>query len=173
MEALLKNEAATKVLKVVLKNVASDPTNEKFRRVRLDGSAGGKLRSSPHAMELLRGLGFAEVATAEGVFLVKEEAPVDLASKVAAIVGDLEKATPAAAPQEKLSLKAQARRDAEKRKAAEQEAARKHRDEVRKQIQRDNRARKEDPNWKPGNGVSKGGKAIDTFRGKYGEDKGG
>ena len=34
-------------------------------------------------------------------------------------------------------------------------------------------ARKHDENWSTTEGVQKGGKDINTFRGKYGEDKGG
>ena len=34
-------------------------------------------------------------------------------------------------------------------------------------------ARKHDENWTTTEGVQKGGKDINTFRGKYGEDKGG
>ena len=37
----------------------------------------------------------------------------------------------------------------------------------------DNHVRKHDENWTTKEGVTKGGKDINTFRGKYGEDKGG
>ena len=37
---------------------------------------------------------------------------------------------------------------------------------------KDNHARKHDENWSTTEGVQKGGKDINTFRGKYGEDKG-
>mmetsp|Transcript_17744 Transcript_17744/g.54161 ORF Transcript_17744/g.54161 Transcript_17744/m.54161 type:complete len:174 (-) Transcript_17744:436-957(-) len=162
-----ENEDALKVLKVVLRNVGKGEA--KFRRVRLDGTAGAKLQSCPAAMALLRGLGFQEFSEDDGSFLVLPEGAET--APAAAVLADLQPTR--APPEEKLSLKAQARREAEKRRALEQEAAKKHRAEVKKQIERDNRARKEDANWRPGNGVSKGGKDINTFRGKYGEDKGG
>ena len=47
------------------------------------------------------------------------------------------------------------------------------REETKKQIERDNHARKHDENWTTTEGVSKGGKDINTFRGKYGEEQGG
>ena len=42
-----------------------------------------------------------------------------------------------------------------------------------KKIDQDNHVRKHDENWKTKEGVTKGGKDINTFRGKYGEDQGG
>ena len=42
-----------------------------------------------------------------------------------------------------------------------------------KKIDQDNHVRKHDENWTTKEGVTKGGKDINTFRGKYGEDKGG
>jgi len=170
--AVYENEGACKVLKVVLKNLQKTPQEAKYRRIRLDGTAGAKLTSCPAALAVLRAVGFREAE--EGTFLVL---PDDAASaQAAAALAEMEAHSKAAAvpvPEEKLSLKAQARRDAERRRVLEQDAAKKHRAEVKKQIERDNRARKEDANWRPGNGVSKGGKDINTFRGKYGEDKGG
>ena len=53
------------------------------------------------------------------------------------------------------------------------QAAKRHREETMKKIDQDNHVRKHDENWKTKEGVTKGGKDINTFRGKYGEDKGG
>mmetsp|Transcript_20401 Transcript_20401/g.26458 ORF Transcript_20401/g.26458 Transcript_20401/m.26458 type:complete len:193 (+) Transcript_20401:76-654(+) len=192
MEEIAANAAASvpssnavPLLKTILKNLSRDPANPKYRRIRMDGAAGQKLNQVPETMSTLAMVGFQEERTEDGLFLcVASENPGPIAA--AALVA-LERVHPpnsfsapallATAPkqiqQEKLSLKAQARRDAEARRQAELEAARKHREEIKKQIERDNRARREDPNWKPGNGVSKGGRDIDTFRGKYGEDRGG
>ena len=74
---------------------------------------------------------------------------------------------------EKLSLKQQARRDAEEKEAREKAEAKRQRLETLEKIKKDNHARKHDENWSTTEGVQKGGKDINTFRGKYGEDKGG
>lgn len=153
------------VTKTILTNLVNDPSNPKFRRIRLDGKAGGKLLASPSSMELLKSLGFFEEENDEGSFLVAESVDEKAASSA------LLKLTPKKV-EEKLSLKQQARRDAEARRVVEMQEAKRLREETKKQIQRDNRARKEDENWKP-SAVVKGGKDINTFRGKYGEDKGG
>ena len=42
-----------------------------------------------------------------------------------------------------------------------------------KKIDQDNHVRKHDENWTTKEGVTKGGKDINTFRGKYGEEGGG
>lgn len=147
---------ALPLLKTILTNVTKP--DEKYRRIRVDGSAGAKLKAQPETLAILAAVGFEE----DGGFLVARA--VD-ANAVAAALKALE-------PKEKLTLKQQARRDAEKRRTDELAAAKRQREETKKQIERDNRARKEDPNWKP-KAVVKGGKDINTFRGKYGEDKGG
>ena len=154
---------ALKVLKIVVKNLVGDAMNPKYRRVRLDGTAGEKLKKG--GLKVLESMGFVEEATDDGIFLALPDGvePKDAAKILAAMEPK----------EEKLSMKAQARRDAEKRRLADLDAARKHREHVKKQIENDKRVRKDDPNWRPGNGVSKGGKDINTFRGKYGEDRGG
>ena len=75
--------------------------------------------------------------------------------------------------EEKLSLKQQARRDAEEREKQQRLASKRHREETKKAIEQDNHVRKHDENWSTKEGVTKGGKDINTFRGKYGEDQGG
>ncbi|KAJ8608209.1 hypothetical protein CTAYLR_010399 [Chrysophaeum taylorii] len=160
--------AAAGVLRTVVGNLASEPGNPKFRRIRLDGNAGTKLAAVPEAMALLHALGFAEEVTDAGRFLVAPEVDASAARvALATLERKLERG------EEKLTLKQQARRDAERRRAAEQAEAKRQREETRKQIEFDKRNRKEDPNWKPAAAGVKGGKAIDTFRGKYGEDRGG
>ena len=72
-----------------------------------------------------------------------------------------------------LTLKQQARRDAEQKAAREKEESKRQRLETLEKIKKDNHARKHDENWSTTEGVQKGGKDINTFRGKYGEDKGG
>ena len=74
---------------------------------------------------------------------------------------------------EKLSLKQQARRDAEEKEARDRAEQKRQRLETLEKIKKDNHARKHDENWTTTEGVQKGGKDINTFRGKYGEDKGG
>ena len=167
--AALRGEAdSVKLLKIVLKNFGNEPAKAKFRRINMAGSAGQKLLASAECLALMKEVGFVEAQSDDGSFFVVDESRAAYA-RTALLAMEV----PKVVPEEKLSMKAQARRDADRRKKLELETARKHREEVKKQIERDNRARKEDPNWKPGNGVSKGGKDINTFRGKYGEDKGG
>lgn len=159
-------DPATSLTKTILNNLVSEPSNPKFKRIRLDGKAGAKLLAAPSSIDLLKSLGFVEEQGDQGRFLVVETVDTSAASSALAKMSPKKK-------EEKLSLKQQARRDAEARRVLELQEAKRLREETKKQIQRDNRARKEDPNWKP-SAVVKGGKDINTFRGKYGEEgKGG
>merc|ERR1719269_4439 len=69
------------------------------------------------------------------------------------------------APQtEKLSTKQQARRLVEEQEKKQRQAAKRHREETKAQIKQDNHVRKHDENWTTKEGVTKGGKDINTFR---------
>ena len=178
-----KTSAAAPLLVKIVQNLERDPTNEKFRSINLEGKAGAKLVSEPAAMTLLATVGF----QTQGSRLVAAGAPP--AGAAAAVARALAPPPLRSSPQlnadgtpkvvvkesqpEKLSLKQQARRDAEEKEAREKAEAKRQRLETLEKIKKDNHARKHDENWTTTEGVQKGGKDINTFRGKYGEDKGG
>ena len=178
-----KTSAAAPLLVKIVQNLERDPTNEKFRSINLEGKAGAKLVSEPAAMTLLATVGF----ETQGSRLVAAGAPP--AGAAAAVARALAPPPLRSSPQlnadgtpkvvvkesqpEKLSLKQQARRDAEEKEAREKAEAKRQRLETLEKIKKDNHARKHDENWSTTEGVQKGGKDINTFRGKYGEDKGG
>ena len=178
-----KTSAAAPLLVKIVQNLERDPSNEKFRSINLEGKAGAKLVSEPAAMTLLATVGF----ETQGSRLVAAGAPP--AGAAAAVARALAPPPLRSSPQlnadgtpkvvvkesqpEKLSLKQQARRAAEEKEAREKAEAKRQRLETLEKIKKDNHARKHDENWSTTEGVQKGGKDINTFRGKYGEDKGG
>ena len=178
-----KTSAAAPLLVKIVQNLERDPTNEKFRSINLEGKAGAKLVSEPAAMTLLATVGF----ETQGSRLVAAGAPP--AGAAAAVARALAPPPLRSSPQLNadgtpkvvvkesndgpLTLKQQARRDAEQKAAREKAEAKRQRLETLEKIKKDNHARKHDENWSTTEGVQKGGKEINTFRGKYGEDKGG
>ena len=178
-----KTSAAAPLLVKIVQNLERDPTNEKFRSINLEGKAGAKLVSEPAAMTLLATVGF----ETQGSRLVAAGAPP--AGAAAAVARALAPPPLRSSPQLNadgtpkvvvkesndgpLTLKQQARRDAEQKAAREKEESKRQRLETLEKIKKDNHARKHDENWTTTEGVQKGGKDINTFRGKYGEDKGG
>ena len=178
-----KTSAAAPLLVKIVQNLERDPSNEKFRSINLEGKAGAKLVSEPAAMTLLATVGF----ETQGSRLVASGAPP--AGAAAAVARALAPPPLRSSPQlnadgtpkvvvkesqpEKLSLKQQARRDAEEKEARDRAEQKRQRLETLEKIKKDNHARKHDENWSTTEGVQKGGKDINTFRGKYGEDKGG
>ena len=178
-----KTSAAAPLLVKIVQNLERDPTNEKFRSINLEGKAGAKLVSEPAAMTLLATVGF----ETQGSRLVASGAPP--AGAAAAVARALAPPPLRSSPQLNadgtpkvvvkesndgpLTLKQQARRDAEQKAAREKAEAKRQRLETLEKIKKDNHARKHDENWSTTEGVQKGGKDINTFRGKYGEDKGG
>ena len=179
-----KTSAAAPLLVKIVQNLERDPSNEKFRSINLEGKAGAKLVSEPAAMTLLATVGF----ETQGSRLVAAGAPP--AGAAAAVARALAPpaplrvspqlnadGTPKVVVKESndgpLTLKQQARRDAEQKAAREKAEAKRQRLETLEKIKKDNHARKHDENWSTTEGVQKGGKDINTFRGKYGEDKGG
>ena len=178
-----KTSAAAPLLVKIVQNLERDPTNEKFRSINLEGKAGAKLVSEPAAMTLLATVGF----ETQGSRLVAAGAPP--AGAAAAVARALAPPPLRSSPQLNadgtpkvvvkesndgpLTLKQQARRDAEEKAAREKAEAKRQRLETLEKIKKDNHARKHDENWTTTEGVQKGGKDINTFRGKYGEDKGG
>ncbi|CAH0373033.1 unnamed protein product [Pelagomonas calceolata] len=178
-----KTSAAAPLLVKIVQNLERDPTNEKFRSINLEGKAGAKLVSEPAAMTLLATVGF----ETQGSRLVASGAPP--AGAAAAVARALAPPPLRSSPQLNadgtpkvvvkesndgpLTLKQQARRDAEQKAAREKEESKRQRLETLEKIKKDNHARKHDENWTTTEGVQKGGKDINTFRGKYGEDKGG
>ncbi len=179
-----KTSAAAPLLVKIVQNLERDPSNEKFRSINLEGKAGAKLVSEPAAMTLLATVGF----ETQGSRLVASGAPP--AGAAAAVARALAPpaplrvspqlnadGTPKVVVKESndgpLTLKQQARRDAEQKAAREKAEAKRQRLETLEKIKKDNHARKHDENWSTTEGVQKGGKDINTFRGKYGEDKGG
>jgi len=179
-----KTSAAAPLLVKIVQNLERDPTNEKFRSINLEGKAGAKLVSEPAAMTLLATVGF----ETQGSRLVASGAPPTGAAAAVAralappaplrVSPQLNAdGTPKVVVKESndgpLTLKQQARRDAEQKAAREKAEAKRQRLETLEKIKKDNHARKHDENWSTTEGVQKGGKDINTFRGKYGEDKGG
>ena len=178
-----KTSAAAPLLVKIVQNLERDPSNEKFRSINLEGKAGAKLVSEPAAMTLLATVGF----ETQGSRLVAAGAPP--AGAAAAVARALAPPPLRSSPQLNadgtpkvvvkesndgpLTLKQQARRDAEQKAAREKEESKRQRLETLEKIKKDNHARKHDENWTTTEGVQKGGKDINTFRGKYGEDKGG
>ena len=178
-----KTSAAAPLLVKIVQNLERDPSNEKFRSINLEGKAGAKLVSEPAAMTLLATVGF----ETQGSRLVASGAPP--AGAAAAVARALAPPPLRSSPQLNadgtpkvvvkesndgpLTLKQQARRDAEQKAAREKEESKRQRLETLEKIKKDNHARKHDENWTTTEGVQKGGKDINTFRGKYGEDKGG
>ena len=178
-----KTSAAAPLLVKIVQNLERDPSNEKFRSINLEGKAGAKLVSEPAAMTLLATVGF----ETQGSRLVAAGAPP--AGAAAAVARALAPPPLRSSPQLNadgtpkvvvkesndgpLTLKQQARRDAEQKAAREKAEAKRQRLETLEKIKKDNHARKHDENWSTTEGVQKGGKDINTFRGKYGEDKGG
>ena len=178
-----KTSAAAPLLVKIVQNLERDPSNEKFRSINLEGKAGAKLVSEPAAMTLLATVGF----ETQGSRLVAAGAPP--AGAAAAVARALAPPPLRSSPQLNadgtpkvvvkesndgpLTLKQQARRDAEQMAAREKAEAKRQRLETLEKIKKDNHARKHDENWTTTEGVQKGGKDINTFRGKYGEDKGG
>ena len=178
-----KTSAAAPLLVKIVQNLERDPSNEKFRSINLEGKAGAKLVSEPAAMTLLATVGF----ETQGSRLVASGAPP--AGAAAAVARALAPPPLRSSPQLNadgtpkvvvkesndgpLTLKQQARRDAEQKAAREKAEAKRQRLETLEKIKKDNHARKHDENWSTTEGVQKGGKDINTFRGKYGEDKGG
>ena len=182
---------ARPLLRVVTGNLQKEPDNEKFRRIKLSGKAGQKITAEPAAMTVLTMMGFRKQTAEDGdeYFVVDKLMP----SCVTAVAAALAPAAPApprpapaalnadgtpksscCAPQtEKLSTKQAARRLVEEQEMKERQAAKRHREETMKKIDQDNHVRKHDENWTTKEGVTKGGKDINTFRGKYGEDQGG
>ena len=88
--------------------------------------------------------------------------------------------TPAAAPSAAptvptagMSLKQKAVYMAEQKAITEKESAKRFKAEQLAKLEQDKMIREKDENWKSAAAGVKGGKDINTFRGKYGEDQGG
>ena len=182
---------ARPLLRVIIGNLTREPDNEKFRTIKLDGKAGAKLRAEPSALTCLTMCGFREIEMDGAAhFAVETLVPACVGAAAAALAPGAPAAR-APAPVEfnmdgtpkarnvtvndgPLSLKQHARRDAANKKCENEALAKKRqREESLRQIAQDNHVRKNDENWKTTEGVTKGGKDINTFRGKYGEDEGG
>ena len=178
-----KTSAAAPLLVKIVQNLERAPTNEKFRSINLEGKAGAKLVSEPAAMTLLATVGFetqgsrlgAAGAPPAGAAAAgaRALAPPPLRSSPQLNADGTPKVVVKESNDGPLTLKQQARRDAEEKAAREKAEAKRQRLETLEKIKKDNHARKHDENWATTEGVQKGGKDINTFRGKSGEDKGG
>ena len=180
-----KTSAAAPLLVKIVQNLERDPSNEKFRSINLEGKAGAKLVSEPAAMTLLATVGF----ETQGSRLVAAGAPP--AGAAAAVARAL---APPASP---LVAAAQRRRHAQgrgqgvARRVPSRSSSRRAATPRRKPQERrprpsasgSRRSRRSRRTITRANttkighttteGVPSGGKDINTFRGKYGEDKGG
>lgn len=187
-----ESSPARPLLRVILGNLVREPDNEKFRKIRLDGKAGLKLRTDESALTCLTMCGFREVeidgvayfttvalegkcisAAANTFASAQTTVPHDTTNREFNMDGT-PKARNVTMTDEPLSLKQQARRDATSKKNSDGVLAKKRqRAASLRQIAQDNHVRKNDANWKTTEGVQKGGRDIRTFRGKYGEEGGG
>mmetsp|Transcript_4848 Transcript_4848/g.14652 ORF Transcript_4848/g.14652 Transcript_4848/m.14652 type:complete len:188 (-) Transcript_4848:333-896(-) len=143
-----KTSAAAPLLVKIVQNLERDPTNEKFRSINLEGKAGAKLVSEPAAMTLLATVGF----ETQGSRLVASGAPP--AGAAAAVARALAPPPLRSSPQLNadgtpkvvvkesndgpLTLKQQARRDAEQKAAREKEESKRQRLETLEKIKKDN-----------------------------------
>jgi len=180
-----------KTLKVLIKNVAQNPEDEKFQTIKLTNpKIQERLGCCPQNVQLLKAMGFKEV---DGTLTISQEninqpaflkMQKQLEDAVEARSGSRQqpvlnapcqakKRTSSGAP--KVSMKVQARRDAAEREKTEKAQRLADKNEQLKLIKAQAFARKNDPNWKAGvsAAMAKGGDAIETFRGKFGEDGGG
>jgi len=186
--------ASLKLVKTIVKNVVEHAGEEKYTSIKLSGKAGQKLVGAPAAMAYLTSLGFAQDGdslgiSAEAALVAGAAAPTAAAHLVAANTTLAQVAVPggaAAAPRPALaatsaapsnadpfagmSLKQKARRQKEIDDAKKREDAKRLKAEELQKIKQDAYVRANDENWKAAAAGVKGGKDIDTFRGKNGED---
>lgn len=110
------------------------------------------------------------------------ELPADVAPEGLELLQQASAALPTAAapsaaavadPTVGMSLKQKAVYMAEQKAIAEKESAKRFKAEQLAKLEQDKMIREKDENWKSAAAGVKGGKDINTFRGKYGEDQGG
>jgi hypothetical protein len=102
---------------------------------------------------------------AEGIALLQQaSAAVSTSSNASAA---------AAALTAGMSLKQKALHMAEQKASAERESAKRFKAEQLAKLEQDKMIREKDENWKSAAAGVKGGKEINTFRGKFGEEEGG
>jgi len=171
--------AALNLATKILSNIVSNPSEAKFRSINLGGKAGAKLVAAPGVLSFLQESGFVQDGS-NLVFPTEASVPA-----LAAALGDLQAAIPpppvatpvqSATPVDPyagMSLKQKAVAMAEAEAKADRENAKKLRAQELAKLEQDKLVRQKDENWKPAAAGVKGGKAIETYRGKYGEDQGG
>ena len=139
---------ATSVLSKILGNIVANPTEAKYRKLRVSNAKIGAMLATRGVRAILIGAGFVE----EGDFLVLPEA-TEVTGVESAIAG--------------VAAQAEARAGADASRKAEEAALRKAKEDkeneerkrMREGIQDDAAARKE-PGWKPKAAGVKGGRAI-------------
>jgi len=153
----------------------ANPSEPKFRRINLEGKAGAKLVAVPAVIDFLKRAGFVET---EGHLELHAEVPLEPLAAAAAVVQAASAAmaaprSPPAPSTEGLSLKQKALLQQEEKARLAREQAKIVRKAELQKIAQDKVVRQRDENWKPQAAGVKGGKSIETYRGKFGEDKGG
>jgi hypothetical protein len=189
--------APLKTLLVLVRNVAKDPTNTKFHSIKLSNpKIQAKLCTIPQCVAFLQAMGFAEGTDEEGNRVLRLSPETIDAAAFQTMTQELEQVVearsggiPVALQQQQtnvvhskiakknggMSLKEQARLQRDEREKNEQNSRLAEKAKVLKQMEVDKNVRKNDPNWKSGVSAAagKGGKAMPTFRDKFGEDGGG
>jgi hypothetical protein len=127
-------------------------------------------------VELLVSNGFIE---ADGHLELSEDAPIEpiilARSAVESFIESSNPTLPVATPVStaNLSLKQKALIQQEEKKIEARKLAKIDRQEQLAKIEQDKLVRSKDENWSAQAAGVKGGKAIETYRGKFGEDQGG
>lgn len=165
---------------IFIADVISHPAEDKYRRVNLGGKAGAKLVAVPDLVAFLVSAGFVE--TGDGHLELPASANLESLGEALGLLRQAAASVPAALnhptagvadPTVGMSLKQKAVWMAEQKAKLERENAKKIRAQELAKLEQDKIVRQTDSNWAPAAAGVKGGKDIDTFRGKYGEDKGG
>lgn len=185
--------ATLKTLHVLVKNVAKEPTNEKYLSVRLSNPkiAERLALANPDipAAAFLEALGF--VRSEDCLALTAGAFDVALFASMASTLAEIVAARSGRPLENKclnvktdkvrklskggMSLKEQGRMQKEEQERRERESRKSSKAEILKTINTDAHARKNDPNWTSGVSAAAGkaGSSISTFRDKFGEDQGG
>jgi len=176
-EPTVKQSGFNLVVKIV-SNILANPKEPKFRRINLEGKAGAKLVAVPELVEFLVSNGFVE---ADGHLEFPEDASMErimvaktvVESFISSTAAQVQPSTSLPVPTANLSLKQKALLQQEEKKLEARKVAKKTRQEELSKIEQDKLVRQKDENWSAQAAGVKGGKPIETYRGKFGEDQGG
>jgi len=114
-------------------------------------------------------LEFPEDASMERIMVAKTV----VESFISSTAAQVQPSTSLPVPTANLSLKQKALLQQEEKKLEARKVAKKTRQEELSKIEQDKLVRQKDENWSAQAAGVKGGKPIETYRGKFGEDQGG